>query len=431
MPTEARTGALGVVARVPHARGTDETRADRIALVHDWLNQDGGAEHVLGVMHDMYPAAPIYTTMADARRVGAVRDWDVKVSWMDRLPGIHGWHQPYLALYPLAWETTRVRGYDLVLSNKSGFCHGVRTGGAPHVCYCLTPTRYVWEPADYLEYEDVPAAARLLLAAALPALRRWDRAAADRVDDFVAISTTVQNRIARYYGRTSVVIHPPVEIASYHIDAAAEDFYLVLARLVPYKRIDLAVKAFSALGRRLVVVGDGRDRARLESLAAPTVSFAGHLPRTEVVDLLARSRGLVWPGVEDYGLAPVEAMASGRPVIARRAGGVLDTVIEGATGVFFDDADPASLAAAVRAAEAIEWRPEEIRRHAAQFGREAFEERLGAHVTAVLAETRRGGRQPGRRVGRQAGRLAGRGQAGGMAPDRTDGNGSGGDDGRS
>jgi len=356
-----------------------------VALVHDWLNQDGGAEVVLGVLHDMFPAAPIYTTIFDPARVPRARGWDVRTSWMDHLPAVHRHHQPYLPLYPIAWETTRLNGYALVLSNKSGFCHGVRARGARHVCYCLTPTRYVWTPRDYVAFEGLPAPARLALGALLPWLRRWDRAAADRVDHFVAISTTVRDRIATAYARQSTVIHPPADLDRFRPGAAPDDFYLVLGRLVPYKRIDLAVAAFNRLGLPLVVVGDGRDRARLEALAEPNVTFRGRLPDAEVVDLLARCRALVWPGIEDYGLAPVEAMASGRPVVARRAGGVLDTVVDGLTGVFFDGADPDALAAAVRRAEGIDWQPAAIRAHAERFGRADFEARLTSFLAAARA----------------------------------------------
>lgn len=358
----------------------------RTALVHDWLNQAGGAEVVLEVLHDLFPAAPIFTTLFDPARVPAARAWDVRASWMDRLPGIHAHHQPYLPLYPLAWETTRLAGFDLILSNKSGFCHGVRHRGGVHVCYCLTPTRFVWDVDDYLALEAVPAALRLALRTLLPIFRRWDRAAADRVDHFVAISTTVQARIRRHYGRDSVVIFPPAELAPFAATplVPAGDYHLVLARLVPYKRIDLAVEAFNRLARPLVVVGEGRDRARLEALAGPTIRFTGRLPHADVLRLLAGSRGLVWPGVEDYGLAPVEAMAAGKPVIARRAGGVLDTVVEGRTGVYFDAPDPESLAAAVRQAEAIAWEPSAIRAHALRFGRSGFETQLAEFLRGVL-----------------------------------------------
>jgi glycosyltransferase involved in cell wall biosynthesis len=354
----------------------------RTALVHDWLNQDGGAEAVLGVLHDLLPSAPIYTTIFDPRRVplAAEPGWDVRVSPLDRLPGIHGHHQPYLPLYPLAWSATRLRqggkDFDLVLSNKSGFCHGVRAGRAVHVCYCLTPTRFVWDLEDYLAHERVPAAGRLAVRAALPALRRWDRAAAQGVDHFIAISRVVADRVREAYGRESTVIHPPVEVAAVPQGGEAEDFWLVLARLIPYKRIDLAVQAFSRLGRKLVVVGDGRDRERLQHMAGPTIEFRGRLPRTEVLSLLSRCRGLVWPGIEDFGLAPVEAMAAGRPVVARRGGGVLDTVEEGISGMFFEGADPNALAAAVEEAEARTWQPRAIRAQAERFSRPVFEQRL-------------------------------------------------------
>jgi glycosyltransferase involved in cell wall biosynthesis len=368
----------------------ESMEAPRIALVHDWLNQAGGAEVVLEVLHEMFPEAPIFTSLADADRVPAIAGWDLRPSWMDRLPGIHAHHQPYLPLYPLDWSTRRIPGYDLILSNKSGFCHGLRAGGAVHVCYCLTPTRYVWDLDDYLAHEDLGPASRLALRAILPALRRWDWAAAQRVDHFVAISSTVQDRILKHYGRASEVIFPPTDLEGFEIAAESErdDHYLILARLVPYKRIDLAVEAFNQLGRRLVVVGDGRDRARLEAMAGPTIEFRGRLPQAEVRHLLARCRGLVWPGVEDYGLAPVEAMASGRPVIARRAGGVLDTIDPGRTGVFFDGADAAALADAVRAADQIDWQPAAIRTHAEAFGRPAFEARLRDCLKRALSARR-------------------------------------------
>ncbi len=361
----------------------------RVALVHDWLNQAGGAEVVLGVLHEMIPDAPIFTTLVDPARVPAADGWDVRAGWMNRLPGIHAHHQPYLPLYPLAWEMTRLTGHDLVLSVKSGFCHGVRAGNAVHVCYCLTPTRYVWQLREYLAFEAVPAAARLAVRGLMPVLRRWDRRAANRVDYFIAISTTVQDRIGRFYGRSSTVIHPPADPGRYRVSSDVGDYHLVLARLVPYKRIDLAVRAFTRLGRRLVVVGEGRDRARLEAMAGPAVTFRGRLPDEEVVDLLAGCRGLVWPGVEDYGLAPIEVMASGRPVIARRLGGVLDTVVEGRTGVFFDEPEVDALVRAVERAEAISWDPAAIRAHAERFGRTGFEARMGEFLRRAVAEGKR------------------------------------------
>lgn len=373
------TSAAG---QVPPAAVLGEAR---LLLAHDWLNQDGGAEVVLDHLWDLFPEAPVYTSLWDRRRLGRLAGRDIRPSWMDRLPGIHRHHQRYLPFYPLDWGSRRLPPADILLSNKSGFCHGARAPGAVHVCYCLTPTRYVWEPEAYLEHEPVGAAARLALRLLLPALRRWDRRAAEGVDHFLAISSLVQERIRRYYGRESRILYPPTDLSRFAgTSPPLGEHYLVLARLAPYKRIDLAVRAFTQLGRPLWVVGDGRDRSRLEALAGPTVRFTGRLPQREVDRLLGSCRALIWPGVEDFGLAPVEAMAAGRPVIARRAGGVLDTVLEGQTGLFFDDADPASLAQAVLAADALSWQPERIRAQAARFGVEPFRRGLLAFLETLL-----------------------------------------------
>ena len=319
-----------------------------LALVHDWLNQLGGAEDVLERLVEMFPRAPIFTSMYWREGMPPTyRAWDVRTTWMDHLPGIYRRHQPYLPLYPLAFAHLDLSGYDLVLSNKSGFCHGVRTGGAVHVCYCLTPTRYVWNFEGYAAREALPPALKAALRPIIVFLRRWDYRAAQRVDHFVAISTEVQTRIRRYYSRDSVVIHPPVNTARFRPAAARDDYYLSVSRLVPYKRIDLAVRAFNLLGLPLVIAGDGRDREPLESLAGPTVTFLGRVPDEALPDLLARCRAYILPGTEDFCIAPVQAQAAGRPVIAYGAGGALDTVVEGETGIFFSQQTPEALAAAV------------------------------------------------------------------------------------
>ncbi len=371
----------------------------RVALVHDWLNQAGGAEHVLGVMHDMFPSAPIFTTIQDVQRVPASKPWDVRTNWMDRLPGIHEHHQPYLPLYPLSWDTAPlpIGAFDLVISNKSGFCHGVRTGGATHVCYCLTPTRFVWQPGQYLENELVPAAGKLAMRLLMPWLRRWDRRAADRVDHFVAISTAVQHRIRDVYDREAIVIHPPVDVEAFRAAAfesagsrhgAEKPYDLIVARLVPYKRIDLAVQAFTRMGRRLVVVGEGRDRARLERLAGPSVEFLGRVQQADLVHLIANCRALIWPGEEDFGLVPVEAMAAGRPVVALKAGGAIDTVVEGSTGTFFDQPTAEALEAALHKADGVEWDSARLQARADQFGRDVFERRLSEFLSGIEATRR-------------------------------------------
>jgi glycosyltransferase involved in cell wall biosynthesis len=362
-----------------------------MALVHDWLNQKGGAEHVLESLVGLYPAAPIYTSMYWRQAMPAFYgQWDIRTSFMDRLPLVKRHHQPFLPLYPLAFESLDFSGYDLVLSNKSGFCHGIITGPETlHICYCLTTTRYLWDFEHYARREEIGRLGRMVLQPVLSYLRLWDRLAADRVDHFIAISRTVQGRIARLYRRDSVVIHPPVDTERFAIsDGRIEDYYLIVSRLVPYKQVDLAVQALKQLDRPLIVVGEGRDRASLERLAGPTVTFVGHLSDNEVSDLLKRCRAFIFPGTDDFGIAPVEAMASGRPVIAFAAGGALDTVVEGKTGLFFRESTPEALAAAIQQFEALDFDSAAIRQHAERFDRALFEEKLTTFVENAVESYR-------------------------------------------
>lgn len=353
-----------------------------LALVHDWLNQIGGAEDVLEHLVELFPGAPIYTSMYWPEIMPPFyRKWDIRVSFMDRLPLVHRHHQPYLLVYPRAFESLDLSGYDLILSNKSGFCHGVRpASGACHICYCLTPTRYVWGFDDYAAREGLSPALRLALRPALRRLQTWDRAAAGRVDYFIAISSDVQRRIAGFYGRDSVVIYPPVDTARFAPAARHDDFFLVLGRLIPYKRADLAVQAFNKLGLPLVVAGDGRDGPRLEAMAGSNITFLGRVGHADAADLMARCRAFIFPGLEDFGIAPVQAMAAGRPVIAFAGGGALDTVVEGQTGILFREPTPECLAAAVRVFDECRFDAAAIRRHAETFDTSVFEKRLLAFV---------------------------------------------------
>lgn len=354
-----------------------DSQCDSVALVHDWLNQIGGAEDVLEALVDMFPRAPVYTSMYWRDGMPETyRSWDVRTTWMDHLPGIYTHHQPYLALYPNAFAGLDLSGYDVVLSNKSGFCHGVRTGEALHICYCLTPTRYVWDFETYAAREALPAFLKIALRPVIAVLRRWDHRAAQRVDHFIAISRAVQERIRHAYGRESVIIHPPVDTARFEPAATIDDYYLIVSRLVPYRRIDLAVRAFNQLERPLVIAGDGRDRAALESLAGPTITFLGRVPDEDLPDLLARCQAYVLPGEEDFGIAPLQAQASGRPVIALGSGGALDTIVEGETGTFFQEPSPESLTAAVRAFDPRAVEPEACVRNAARFSRGVFKRRM-------------------------------------------------------
>jgi len=300
---------------------------------------------------------------------------------MDRLPSIHRHHQPYLLLYPLAFGGLKLDGYDLVLSNKSAFCMGVRTSpGTCHICYCLTPTRFVWDFDAYVDREQVGGMARRLVHPFLGWLQRWERVAADRVGAFAAISSEIQGRIQRLYGRESAIIYPPVETGRFAPAEDQGDYYLLVSRLIPYKRIDLAMRAFTELGLPLWIGGSGRDQTSLEAIAGPNVRFLGYIPDDELGELLAHCRAFIFPGLEDFGIAPVQAMAAGRPVIAYAGGGALDYVVESITGTFFHEQTAESLADAVRGFDAAAFDPAAIRAHAAQFDVSVFKSKTKAFI---------------------------------------------------
>ncbi len=348
----------------------------KVALVHDYLFEQGGAENVFEVMAGMFPDAPIYTSIYDPETVSpAFRVREVRTSFLQRVTRDKERAKRLLPLYPLAFGRMKLRGYDLVLSSSSSFAKGIDAGGARHVCYCHTPPRFLWQTDRYIEQVRRPWK-RTALRLATGMLRARDRRDADSVTTFIANSRVTQGRIARVYRRDATVVNPPIDIGEFHRSDAVGDYYLIVSRLIPYKRADIVIESCNRLGLPLVVVGDGPDFARLEGLAGPTVTMRGRLPRREVVDLLARCRALVFPGEEDFGLTPLEAMASGRPVIAYRAGGALETVVEGATGAFFDARTADSVARALRRFDASHYDPARIRAHAASFDRACFEERL-------------------------------------------------------
>lgn len=357
-------------------------------MVHDYLNQYGGAERVLEQLHAMYPTAPVYTSIYwPAALPESYRRMDIRTTFMQRLPGVLRHHQRYVLAYPLAFESLELGNYDVVLSNSSAWCKGVLTPPETvHVCYCLTPMRWAWSYRDYVEREQLGGAVRRVLPVAMHYLRLWDVISARRVDRFVAISRAVAARIRKYYRREAEIIYPPVAVERFLPRRAPDDFFLIVARLVPYKRVDLAVEAFRRLGWPLKIVGDGRDRAALQARAGPNVEFLGRLPDAAVCDLMARCRAFLFPGLEDFGIAPVEAQAAGRPVIAFAGGGALDTVVDGITGVLFAPQTVDALMEAVRRCADLSFDPEVIRAHAERFSEAAFRAQLGAYVANAWSE---------------------------------------------
>src|SRR6185436_3087039 len=289
---------------------------------------------------------------------------------------------PYLPLYPLAFERFDLSGFDLILSNKSGFCHGVRKpSSATHICYCLTPTRYVWGFDDYAAREGLSAGKRLMLRPVLQWLKRWDKAAAAGVDHFIAISSEIQKRIARFYERDSTISYPPVATERFKPQPEVGDYFLSLGRLIPYKRVDLAVQACTRLNVPLLVGGDGRDRERLERMAGPTVKFLGRVPDADLPDLMARCRAFIFPGLEDFGITPVQALAAGRPVIALAGGGALDIVQDGANGVLFAEPQLEAVCAALERVQQLHFDPAALQASARRFDRGQFVAQLSAYLS--------------------------------------------------
>ena len=370
----------------------------RVALVHDWLTGMRGGERCLEVFCELFPDADLFTLLHVPGSVSPlIERRRIVTSFVQRLPAAATRYRQYLPLFPRAVEAFDLRGYDLVLSSSHCVAKGARPApGAPHVCYCFTPMRYVWDLYDDYFGRRAGRLTRTVMPPVAARLRRWDRESISRVDRFVAISRHVAARIERYYERTAEVIYPPVDVQRFDLAAGDDDgFYLIVSALSPYKRLDLAVQAAQRLGRRLLVVGWGPEERRLRSLAGPAVEFLGHCSDEDVAALYRRCRAVLFPGVEDFGIVPLEAMAAGRPVIAFEGGGALETVVPPGldrppTGLFFREQTVDALAEAMRRLEsgAVTFEPKALRARAEEFDRPRFKEGIALLLGGVLAEPR-------------------------------------------
>jgi glycosyltransferase involved in cell wall biosynthesis len=371
----------------------------RVALVHYWHVRRRGGERVLEVLGEMFPQADLFMLVYDPGSLSnAIKAHKITGSFLQKLPRAHRYHRALLPLYPLALEQLRLDEYDLVISQESGPAKGVITrADACHICYCHTPMRYLWDMYhEYLSMAPFGFVGRGFYSLACHYVRQWDYATAARVDHFVASSQNGANRIRKYYGRGSDVIYPPVQLDSFSVANEHDDFYLVVSPLVAYKRIDLAVEACNTLGRRLMVIGDGPEKSALMKIAGPTVTFLGFQTDGAVRAHYRRCRAFLFPGEEDIGLTPIEAQASGRPVIAYGRGGAVETVAgfypgedvnpEEATGVFFAEQSADALVDAVLAFETVETKLSAalIRAQVERFDVGHFKEKLGNFVAEKI-----------------------------------------------
>jgi glycosyltransferase involved in cell wall biosynthesis len=371
-----------------HTRTLARFMASRVALVHDFLLDLRGAERVFAAICDAWPEADVFTAVYDEEgtegRFAARRP---QTSFLQRVRPTSRTFRPLLPLYPHAIEAFDLRGYDTVISSSSAWAHGVLVdAGAVHVCYCHNPFRYAWterEATLRARHPLVRPGLRLLLNR----WRQWDWIAAQRVDRYVANSHLTAARVRRYFGREATVLYPPVELGRFH-PAPVGEHYVVLAELMAHKRIDIAIQAFNAIGEPLLVVGDGPEMRRLRRIAGPTITFAGRVSDPRVADLLARARALVVTATEEFGIAAVEALAAGRPVIALGEGGVRESVVEGETGTFFGPCHPAALADAVRTFDPLAIDPGVCRAAAERFGVERFRAELQRIVSDAVRDER-------------------------------------------
>jgi len=362
----------------------------KVALVHDHLAQEGGAEKVLEVLSDMFPDAPIYTLLYDKKNVKKYYpNKKIEASIIQKLPGGVNHYKWYMPFMPMAVEFFDLTKYDVVISDTSSFAKGVITPTETvHICYCHTPTRYLWSDThQYINELKYNKFFKKIIAFVLNYIRIWDRQAADRVDYFLTNSRISQKRIKKYYRRKSKIIYPSVEDRNFYISEKVEDYFLCGCRLVPYKRIDIVIEAFKKMpGKKLKIFGDGPDLNRLKKIAdgAENVEFLGRVSQEEKFKLFSHAQAFINPQKEDFGITVVESMASGRPVIALSEGGALETVIDGITGIFFKKENADSIIDAVNKFNSVKFNPQKIREHAMNFSEENFRNKIMEFIKSKL-----------------------------------------------
>ena len=360
----------------------------RVAIIHDYLNQFGGAERVLEVLHELFPRAPIFTIVYDKKTLPQYADWDIRTSFLQKAPFAKQGYRNFLFLFPRAVASFQLSGFDLVISNTHAWGKGINLNSSTlHICYCLTPMRYIWDLyQDYLRYEHIPALARYILPFWARRLRRWDTLTAAKVTHFIAVSQTVAKRIENYYQRESVIIYPPCDTDFFKPDGAVDNgYYLAVSRLKSYKRMDILVRAFNKLGLPLKIVGEGPQLKRLRQSANGNIEFTGRIADEYLLKAYQGCRGFVFCGNEDFGLTMAEAQACGKPVIAYCRGGAEEIVVEGKTGIFFYEQTPQSLVQAINRLPGLRFDRNYIRESSLRFNKENFKALLSDFIAKKLS----------------------------------------------
>ena len=351
----------------------------RIAFVHEYLNQFGGAERMLLTLCSIFPDAPVYTLFYDKNATGGVFEGrDIRTSFLQNIPFVKKYHRGFPLLMPLAIEQFDFSDFDTVISISASFAKGIITKpGTKHICICLTPPRFLWDDSHkFVEEFGYPKLIKNILPPFISYLRIWDREASYRVDEFWAISEFIKERIKKYYLRDSEIIYPPVNVSKFHISNEPDEYFLMAGRLVAYKRFDLGIKAFNKLGLTLKIVGIGPELKKLKKMANDNIKFLELVSDVRLANLYSKAQALVFPQEEDFGIVPLEAMASGRPVIAFRSGGAVETIVEGKTGVFFDEQTIDSLVYAIKSFNSQKFNSDTCRKQAEKFDVSVFKQKV-------------------------------------------------------
>lgn len=368
----------------------------KLALIHDYLAQDGGAERVLKAFHELWPEAPIFVLFHDRKKITGFNEDMIRESFLAKFPFVRSHFQWYLPLMPIATENYNLEEFDVVLSSTSGFAKGVlTTPHTLHISYCHTPARFLWSDTHhYIDDLSHNQLVKIILPRFISKMRLWDKMSADRVDTFIANSRTVQSRIQKYYRRDSAVIHPPINLQNFTISPTVDDYFVTGGRLVPYKYTDMVVQTFNRLGLPLKIFGTGPELQRLRKIAKRNITFLGRVSETEKAALLSRAQAFIHPQIEDFGITAIESMASGRPVIAFAQGGATETIIPNETGVFFYEQTWEALLETILNFDKRAWDSQRIRERAAQFDVSSFKQKMTEHVNHRYEEFKRGLEQP-------------------------------------